>query len=601
MYEAEVNSRVESLEAIPPAVRVRFSEYRSLVEARTLLPWGEHCTECVWPSCYTTCELYDPRIDGGCRQFEGGVVRIPNPEGTAPYLQKITFRRWAKLWTLGTLQCRSLGFSDLAERVNIAIGSAARTIPEAGDLKPRLLRKVAYIRRRRLAEHGQPVATKPHYFVTEVYNPSHRAAALTLSVRGGAASSRRGFQKRIEVEPGFTRDKIPFGEVQHVADDGAFEVELVPNESDSLTLYFGLLDFVRERVSLGPVSSERGELPKCKCVVWDLDNTVWQGVLLEDGPDRLRLRDGVVETIAELDRRGILHSIASKNNPDDAMNVLKSLGIADYFLAPQIHWRPKSESVAEIATALNIGVDTLVFVDDQEFERQEVKFALPQVRTIDAQDVQNIPTQPAFQVPVTEEGQARRRMYQVQEQRAALQSTYHGDYVGFLRDAKMQVRVSRVSETNLERVYELAQRTNQMNFSGNRYSLADVRLIAGDEQLDTYVLRCADRFGSYGIVGFAVVDRREPRLIDLMFSCRVQAKRVEHGFLAWLLRQYAERLGRDFLVSYRRTLRNEPSGAVFSEMGFDELETSEGITTLRFRHGQRLPDEVVIDVAVEEP
>src|SRR5258708_35528014 len=103
MYEAEVHNSIESVETLPADIRQRFAEYRHRIAARTALPWGEHCTECVWPTCYTTCELYAARTDGACRLFVDGMVRIDHQEGLSPYLLKISFKQWGKLWTVGNL------------------------------------------------------------------------------------------------------------------------------------------------------------------------------------------------------------------------------------------------------------------------------------------------------------------------------------------------------------------------------------------------------------------------------------------------------------------------------------------------------------------
>ena len=116
--------------------------------------------------------------------------------------------------------------------------------------------------------------------------------------------------------------------------------------------------------------------------------------------------------------------------------------------------------------------------------------------------------------------------------------SFAGDYSAFLRDCKIEMEIERLSAANLQRVDELTQRTNQMNFSGNRYECKLLEEIAATKHLDTYVISCRDRFGSYGIVGFSIVDAREPRMTDLMFSCRIQAKRVEHAFLTFLLKKY---------------------------------------------------------------
>ncbi|HYS24793.1 MAG TPA: HAD-IIIC family phosphatase [Vicinamibacterales bacterium] len=610
MYEAEVNDRVEAPETLPPGVLARFSEYRASVEARTLLPWGEHCTECAWPACYATCELYEPRTDGACRQFVDGVVRIPNVDGAAPYLQKITFRRWAKLWTLGNIHCHSVASADRIERLNILVGAAARLLPPLpGDVKPRTLRKIAYVRKQRFAERVNGTTMRPDFLVCEVFNPNDRQVTMTLSIREQREGAIRRFQHLITLPSGFSREKIALTEIERlVATSGTFEIELVPNDAEGLTLYFGLIDFVKERVSTRPqpqvqpqTQAQPAAAPAatCKCVVWDLDNTLWDGTLVEDGADGVRLRDGIVNVIKELDSKGILQSVASKNNREDALARLQAFGIADYFLYPQVHWQPKSGSIAAIARALNIGIDTLMFVDDQEFERQEVSSGCPSVRTIDARDAHRIPAMPEFDVPVTDESRTRRVMYRQEEQRSELERAYTGDYVTFLKQCDIRVEWSPLQDSNLQRVYELAQRTNQMNFSGNRYSVDALHRLMADTGAETYVLRCRDRFGSYGIVGFAVVDLRELRLVDLMFSCRVQGKRVEHALLAWLLRRHLPAGTRDFLAALRKTKKNAPSAAVFPEMGFEEAGVADGVTTLRYPRTRPVADDGAIDIRME--
>jgi FkbH-like protein len=488
------------------------------------------------------------------------------------------------------------------ESINIAVGTVAKAVPLPSLVRRRALGKLSYIRRNQLTKRNGRDSEQPDYFVVEVYNPSKRSVRLTLTIRSSAAAHRAMFQRLIRVEPGLTREKFAYHEIRSIVDtDRAFEVELVPNDAESLTLYFGLIDFVQETTrppKPGPAVQDRGK--KCKCVIWDLDNTLWDGVLIEDGPERIAFHAELKGVIEELDRRGVLQSIASKNNVDEALAALERFGIKEYFLYPQVHWSPKSQSVAAVATALNIGLDTVVFVDDQEFERQEVSGALPEVRVAEPASVVALLDSPAFQLPVTDESRNRRVMYRQEEQRVAHLATYQGDYLAFLRENRMQVSLSRLTDQTMQRVYELAQRTNQMNFSGNRYSIDELRHVAADASLDTYVIQCSDRFGSYGIVGFAVVDRTQPRLLDLMFSCRVQSKRVEHGFLSWLLNQHRGQGQGDFLVNYRKSPKNGPSGAVFEDLGFQEAGTTDGISVLRFEHTREIPRESVVEILVKE-
>jgi FkbH-like protein len=599
VYEAEVNNAIESIETLPLDIRRRFAEFRNRIVARTVLPWGEHCTECVWPTCYTTCELYAPRQDGACRQFVDGVVRLDHKEGLSPYVAKIRFKQWAKLWTVGNLHLQPFSKAARQEKFNIAVGAIGRNVPLPSSIKPRVLQKINYVRRLS-GENAQATREFPDCFLLECFNPNPRTIALTFTMRLRGQKEARPFQSLISVTPGYTRARIAFSDISRFIDTGQpFEVEIVPNDCENTVLYFGLMDFVKERSEGGYRNEPELATKQFKCIVWDLDNTLWDGILIEDGPDKIRIRQGVVNVIKQTDQRGILHSIASKNNHDDAMNILRLCGIDDYFLYPQIKWQPKSQSIAEIAQLLNIGVESIAFIDDQEFEREEVKAALRQVAVIDAAEYATIPQRPECRVPVTEEGKSRRLMYREQHRRQAALESFNGDYVGFLRECHIEVVMRPLDVTNLKRVYELAQRTNQMNFSGNRYQEAELAEIMTSPGLETYVIDCNDRFGHYGIVGFAVVDTRTPCLLDLMFSCRVQGKRVEHAVLSFLLQRFVSGKGHDFYANYRKTTKNAPSGKVFEEARFECVAENEGVSSLVFRRGCEILDDQIVRMTVQ--
>ncbi len=598
MYEVEVNDKVESVAALPGAVTAQFAETRHRVQARTTLPWGEHCTECNWPVCYTSCELYSPRIDGACRLFIDGAVRMDCPAAINSYVLKVRFKQWGKLWTVGNLALSSVEEALNKERANLLKGNVARMLPLPRQIRQRVLTKVAYLRRCS-AEEAKASVDSPDCFLLECYNPNPRTIALTLSVRLRSNKSARPFQTVVQVPEGFTRAQVAFSDIRRVVDTGeAFEVEIVPNECDGTVLYFGLLDFVKLVPAAGGVLHAEPS-KQWKCIVWDLDNTLWDGTLIEDGVDGIRLRQEVVDVIKETDRRGILHSVASKNNHDEAFKILRMSGLDEYFLHPQISWQPKSQSIARIAQLLNIGIDTLAFVDDQPFEREEVRSAFPQVSVIDTSDFRTLPTRKECQVPITEESKQRRQMYLQQQQRNAVLETFDGDYKAFLKECNIEVDITPLNTENLGRVYELAQRTNQMNFSGSKYPREQLEQLRQSNAHDTFVLKCKDRFGSYGIVGFAVVERREPRLIDLMFSCRIQGKRIEHAFLSFLLNQYVAASGKAFFANYRKTAKNEAAGKVFDDMGFTVAETTDARLSLTFGREQKIPDDGIIGITVQ--
>jgi FkbH-like protein len=593
MYETEANSLAEAIEQVPAKIVGKFVEFREKVIARTVLPWGEHCTECVWPTCYTTCDLYSPREDGRCRRFVDGMVRLNCPGAVNSYLLKIRFKRWGKLWAPGNIRLFPLAQADGAEQRDQRIGQALYQVP-----LPSAIRKFAaekrYSWKKRVAANSKPSSEAPDQFVIECYNPAEHTVNLSLTMRSSNGRPAIPYQKLIEVRAGFHREKISVKEITRLLDlDTPFSVELIPNDvADGTTLFFGMIDFVASKPEPRTESKKQSSV---KCVVWDLDNTLWDGILVEDGGENLVLKDGIVDVIKELDRRGILHSIASKNSFDEAMAVLKSRGLDEYFLHPQISWDPKSEALKTIARKLNIGIDTLMLVDDSQFELAQVQSACA-AKVLPADRYREIPDLQICQVPVTEDSTHRRKMYCQGIVRESAAEGFVGNYLTFLRSCQIEMQVEPLSLENLERVHELTQRTNQMNFSGNRYGRKLLEQIVATRELDTYVISCQDRFGSYGVVGFSIVDAREPRLTDLMFSCRIQAKRVEHTFLAHLIRKYRQAIGTDFWANYRKTPRNEPSGRVFVEIGMQEVDTWDGITSLIFRKDQDIPDDGIIRV-----
>lgn len=595
MYETEANHKRETIHEIPPNVMRELAELKDTVLARTVLPWSEHCTECVWPTCYSTCDLYSPREDGRCRRFVDGMVRVECPSAINSYLVKIQFKQWGKLWTPANVQLCSTAKAEQIERRDYRIGTVLYQLPAPSGIKAKITGR-RYSFKKKRASRPATGEDLPTSFLFECYNPSTFSVRLSLTLRSVDEEVRIPFQKLIEINPGFNRLRVPMNEIVKVLDvRQPFNIELIPNDAErSITLYFGLMDFVREK------QKATEEKSKVKCVVWDLDNTLWKGILVEDGPQKLALKPEVTEVVRILDERGILNSVASKNNYDDGMGVLKQFQIDEYFVCPQISWRPKSESIRAVARQLNIGMDSLLFVDDSQFELEEVKSACPEVRVLNALDFRALPEMRACQVEVTAESRDRRKMYRTETARQEIAEGFANDYIAFLRHCQIRLSIQPMNAENLARVHELTQRTNQMNFSGNRYDRKVLESILATPHLNTYVLSCEDRFGSYGIVGFSIVDVREPRMTDLMFSCRIQSKRIEHAFLGHIIRKCITESDKDFFADYRKTPRNAPSGKVFADLGMEQVEVSDGVISLVFRRNKEIPDDGVIQIVAEE-
>src|SRR5579872_4974351 len=174
MYETEVNSRTESAAQIPAEVISQFAEAKQTVLGRSVLPWGEHCTECVWPTCYSSCDLYLPREDGKCRRFVDGMVRISCPEALNAYILKIRFKRWGKLWSPGNTYLRSVEKALQVERRDYRIGSVLNIVPLPSAVRNTLRGKRNSLKRR-LTYRMRGGSVSPTSFLLECYNPADEA------------------------------------------------------------------------------------------------------------------------------------------------------------------------------------------------------------------------------------------------------------------------------------------------------------------------------------------------------------------------------------------------------------------------------------------
>ncbi len=305
-----------------------------------------------------------------------------------------------------------------------------------------------------------------------------------------------------------------------------------------------------------------------KCLVWDLDNTLWQGVLLEDG--EVRVSEEVRRVMAGLDERGILQAVASRNDHDHAWEWLEKLGVAEYVVLPHIGWGPKSESVKAIAEKLNFALGTVAFIDDTAMERAEVAHHLPEVRCYPAEDAVRLLDLPEFTpATVTEDSRRRRQMYQAGFAREAARSEFTGPDEEFLRTAGLEMRIRRADEADLARVEELTLRTSQMNATGVHYSDETLRGLLSDVDHEVLVVSMTDRFGPHGAVGIVLLAKHPAvwHLKLLATSCRVVAFGAGAVLLNWLTDQAAA-AGVNLVADFRRTDRNRMMEVAYRFAGF---------------------------------
>ncbi len=317
------------------------------------------------------------------------------------------------------------------------------------------------------------------------------------------------------------------------------------------------------------------KLKEIKCVVWDLDNTLWDGVLLES--EKVTLKPAVIEIIKTLDSRGILHSIASKNNHEDAMRKIEEYGLAEYFLYPEINWNAKSSSLANIKENLNIGMDTILFIDDQAFEREEVSSVHEDITVWDAVNYQELLTHSRLNPKyITQDSQRRRSMYLEDLQRKVEEKSYEGPKEEFLATLEMKFIISEAQEEDLQRAEELTVRTNQLNATGRTFSYDELNTFRQSDRYKLLVCELTDKYGSYGKIGLALYEIFDDHwhLHLLLMSCRVMSRGVGTVVMTHLL-QEAKTANVRFFADFVPTDRNRMMYITYKFANFKEVDTRE--------------------------
>lgn len=331
--------------------------------------------------------------------------------------------------------------------------------------------------------------------------------------------------------------------------------------------------------------------PHCKLVVVDLDDTLWGGRVGDDGCDGLELDPAgagrhflrLQAFLAGLRDKGVLLAIASKNDPAAVQEVFagrpEMLLHLDDFAAAEIHWEPKSSSLARILKRLKLSTAGVVFLDDNPVERAEVLRRFPDVAAPD------LPDDPAQRVPAlersglfdhrlaTDETRARNRMY---AENAAREAAQHraGDYQEFLRGLKMVLEGAEL-ETARERVIELIHKTNQFNLTTRRYNWGDLSAAVRGGGGRCYRLK--DRFGDNGIISVVAVarDSEDDARIDLwLMSCRVLGRKVEEAILADLVARARDLGARRLVGEYIASPKNALVRDLYPRLGFTEIGRS---------------------------
>jgi FkbH-like protein len=333
-----------------------------------------------------------------------------------------------------------------------------------------------------------------------------------------------------------------------------------------------------------------------KALVVDLDNTLWGGIIGEDGINGIKLSaeypgaayQALQRAMLDLARRGILLAVCSKNNPDDAMEAIEKhpgmLVRAKDFAAMRINWNDKAQNLREIAAELNIGVDALAFADDNPFECEQVRAALPEVTVISLPEnpmeyARLVRDNPVFErLTLSAEDQQRGAMYAEQRERSQAEQSFQTKE-DFFRYLEQEADIEPVTDATLARVAQLTQKTNQFNLTTRRYTEQEIADLSKRPEWKVMSIRVRDRFGEHGLVGVAMtrVEGEVCQVDNFLLSCRVIGRTVETALLANLAEQAAARGCKKLEGWFLPTKKNAPAREFYSQHGFAEREkNSEG-------------------------
>ena len=351
-----------------------------------------------------------------------------------------------------------------------------------------------------------------------------------------------------------------------------------------------LLDMAREWMRfIVPLSGRTA-----KVLVCDLDNTLWGGVIGEDGMTGIKISpeypgaayQALQRVLLDLSRKGILLALCSKNNLDDAMEAIEKhpgmLVRAKTFAAVRINWTDKAQNLREIAQELNVGIDSLAFLDDNPFEREQVRAALPEITVI---ELSKNPMEYALAVrncavferlTLSTEDQQRTAMYAEQKQRASAEQTFQSKE-DFFRYLEQEADLDPVTDLTLARVAQLTQKTSQFNLTTRRYTEPQIAEMATKPEWNIFSIKVRDRFGDHGLVGVAIThDEGERCEVDtFLLSCRVIGRTVETAFLSHLAESAAHRGRTQLFGWFLPTRKNAPARDFYEQHGFARQETNE--------------------------
>lgn len=321
-----------------------------------------------------------------------------------------------------------------------------------------------------------------------------------------------------------------------------------------------------------------------KCLVLDLDNTLWGGIVGEDGVQNIVPNADLQKYILELYKNGVLLAINSKNNEEDAFNAIdnnKDMVLKKtHFTAHKINWNDKASNMRELAKELNLGIESFVFVDDSPFEQELIRKSFPEIAVV---PIDRLDTYSGFYSEgFTKEDKKRSQMYQDEKKREELKAV-STDVYEYLKTLELKVEIEEVNDNTIPRTSQLTQKTNQFNLTTRRYSEDDIKNFVKNGW-KMWTLKANDKFGDYGIVGIVIIEPKGDawRIDTFLLSCRILGRKVEEVLFGFILDNAKKEGIRSILGEFISTQKNKPSETFLPDLGFRNVLKEDNVSMYEY-------------------
>jgi len=349
-----------------------------------------------------------------------------------------------------------------------------------------------------------------------------------------------------------------------------------------------------------------------KCIVLDLDNTLWGGIVGEEGFDGIEIGHSAngkafvefQKQLLSLWQQGIILAINSKNNFDDAIKVIKEhpdmVLREKHFASIKINWNDKAQNLVDISKEINIGLNSMVFFDDDKLNQERIKNEFPEVLTIE------LPKDPSQYAGIltdlndfnvlqnTEEDSKRGEMYAQQRQRNQFKETV-SNLEEFLNQLKIKVKIKKSNEFTIPRISQLTLKTNQFNLTTRRYQEEDIKKFVNN---DNYLVGCAqvsDKFGDNGITGAYIIKKEKDvwTLDTFLLSCRVMGRGVENAILSYIIDDAKNNNVKEVKAEFIHTAKNKPAENFLKDFGFNRHEN---YWNYKLNNDIKYPDHLEVEI-----